>query len=99
MRIVLSLGIHVDGSIPGAARAVDFPVGGGEPAGDFLHRDRIDELDFGPVPVPIDEGEGIPLFPSGFFQRDFSLVENKTPSKGTIPPKYRRARSKVQPKS
>jgi dihydrofolate reductase len=73
-------------------------MGGGEPAGEFLHRDRIDELDFGTLPVPIDADEGIPPFPSGFFHRDFSLVENKTHSKGTIPLKYRRDRSEVQPK-
>ncbi len=55
-------------------------MGGGELARDFLKADLVDELYIGMVPVLL--GEGIPLFPSGFPQRDFSLIENKTYSKG-----------------
>ncbi len=51
-------------------------MGGGEIARDFLKADLVDELYLGVVPVLL--GEGIPLFPSGFPQRDFELVENKT---------------------
>jgi len=49
--------------------------------------------------VPVLLGEGIPLFPSGFPQRDFALVENKTYSKGLIALKYARARKKSRRKS
>jgi len=70
-------------------------MGGGELARDFLKEDLVDELYIGVVPVLL--GEGIPLFPSGFPQRNFSLLENKTFSKGLISLKYERARS--QPKA
>jgi dihydrofolate reductase len=63
-------------------------MGGGELARDFLKADLIDELYLGIVPTLL--GEGIPLFPSGFPQRDFALVENKTYSKGLIALKYKR---------
>ena len=72
-------------------------MGGGELARDFLKADLVDELYLGIVPVLL--GEGIPLFPSGFPQRDFSLVENKTYSKGLIALKYKRARPKLKRRS
>jgi dihydrofolate reductase len=72
-------------------------MGGGELAREFLNADLIDELYRGIVPRLI--GEGIPLVPSGFRQRDFSLVENRTYSKGMIALKYRRMRSKGKRKS
>jgi dihydrofolate reductase len=72
-------------------------MGGGELARDFLKADLVDELYLGVVPVLL--GEGIPLFPSGFPQRDFALVENKTYSKGLIALKYARARKKSRRKS
>jgi dihydrofolate reductase len=65
-------------------------MGGGELARDFLREDLIDELQLGVVPVLL--GEGIPLFPPDFPQRDFELVENKTYSKGLIALKYTRVR-------
>jgi dihydrofolate reductase len=65
-------------------------MGGGELARSFLKADLVDELYIGIVPVLI--GEGIPLFPAGFPQREFKLVENKTYSKGLIALKYVRAR-------
>jgi dihydrofolate reductase len=67
-------------------------MGGGELARAFLKDDLVDELYIGIVPVLI--GEGIPLFPSGFPQREFSLIENKTFSKGMIALKYARKKSK-----
>ena len=67
-------------------------MGGGELARDFLKDDVVDELYLGIVPVLL--GEGIPLFPSGFPQRNFTLVENKTYSKGLIALKYKRSRRK-----
>jgi len=67
-------------------------MGGGELARDFLKADLVDELHLGIVPVLL--GEGLPLFPSGFPQRDFALAENKTYSKGMIAPKYKRVRAK-----
>jgi dihydrofolate reductase len=72
-------------------------MGGGELAREFLKADLVDELYLGIVPVLI--GEGIPLFPSGFPQRNFSLVENKTYSRGLIALKYQRARAKGKRKS
>jgi dihydrofolate reductase len=71
-------------------------MGGGELARDFLKADLVDELYIGVVPVLL--GEGIPLFPSGFPQRNFSLLENKTYSQGMIALKYKRVRSTVKRK-
>jgi dihydrofolate reductase len=71
-------------------------MGGGELARSFLKDDLVDELYIGIVPVLI--GEGLPLFPSGFPQREFSLLENKTFSKGMIALKYERARRKTKRK-
>jgi dihydrofolate reductase len=67
-------------------------MGGGELAREFLRDDLIDELYLGVVPVLL--GEGIPLFPSGFPQRVFALLENKTYSRGLIALRYERVRSK-----
>jgi dihydrofolate reductase len=64
-------------------------MGGGELARDFLKADLVDELYLGLVPVLL--GDGIPLFPSGFPQRDFRLIENKTYSQGLISLKYERS--------
>ncbi len=65
-------------------------MGGGELAGAFLKADLVDRLYLGVVPVLL--GDGIPLFPRGFPQRDFTLVENKTYSKGLIALTYKRTR-------
>jgi dihydrofolate reductase len=70
-------------------------MGGGELARDFLKDDLVDELYIGIVPVLI--GEGIPLFPSAFPQREFTLLENKTFSRGMIALKYERARRPSKP--
>ena len=67
-------------------------MGGGELARDFLKADLVDEIYLGIVPVLI--GEGIPLFPSGFPQREFELLENKSYSRGLVALKYRRAGGK-----
>ena len=67
-------------------------MGGGEIARDFLKADLVDELHLGVVPVLL--GEGLPLFPSGFPQRNFELIENKTFSRGLISLKYKRLRGK-----
>jgi len=71
-------------------------MGGGELARDFLKDDVVDELYIGIVPILI--GEGRPLFPSGFPQREFALLENKTFSKGLIALKYARTRKKPKRK-
>jgi dihydrofolate reductase len=65
-------------------------MGGGELGRSFLQADLVDELYLGVVPVLL--GEGIPLFPNGFPQRNFSLIENKTFSKGLISLRYKRVR-------
>jgi len=66
-------------------------MGGGEIVCDFLKSDLVDELHLGIVPVLL--GEGLPLFPSGFPQRDFELMENKSFAQGLIALKYKRVRS------
>jgi dihydrofolate reductase len=71
-------------------------MGGGELARDFLKDDVVDELYIGIVPTLL--GEGRPLFPSGFPQREFTLLENKTFSKGMIALKYARTRKKPKRK-
>ena len=71
-------------------------MGGGELAREFLKADLVDELYLGVVPVLL--GEGIPLFPPGFPQREFSLAENKTYSKGLISLRYERLRKKPREK-
>ena len=48
--------------------------------------------------VPTLIGEGLPLFPPGFPERHFRLLENKTFSKGLIALKYERDHSKFQDK-
>jgi dihydrofolate reductase len=72
-------------------------MGGGELARVFLKADLVDRLYLGVVPVLL--GEGIPLFPSGFPQRNFALLENKSYSKGLIALTYERARTKAKRKS
>lgn len=67
-------------------------MGGGELAREYLKDDLIDELYIGVVPILI--GEGIPLFPSGYPQREFRLLENGTYSKGLIALRYERLRTK-----
>src|ERR1700716_2484024 len=72
-------------------------MGGGELARAFLDADLVDRLRLGGVPVLL--GESIPLFPSGFPQRDLTLIENKTYSKGLIALIYERSRAKRKQKS
>jgi dihydrofolate reductase len=72
-------------------------MGGGELARQFLKDDLIDEIHLGVVPVLI--GKGIPLFPGGFPERKFALIENKTYSRGLIELKYSRVRTKVKAKA
>jgi len=71
-------------------------MGGGELARDFLKADLVDEMQIGIVPVLL--GEGIPLFPAGFPQRDFELVENKSYSRGLIVIEYKRRRTRPKRK-
>jgi dihydrofolate reductase len=72
-------------------------MGGGELARSFLDADLVDGLQLGIVPVLL--GAGIPLFPSGFPQRDFTLIENKTFSQGLISLTYERSRTRRKPKA
>src|SRR5262250_234476 len=67
-------------------------MGGGVLIRDFLKEDLVDELYIGVVPTLV--GEGIPLFPAGFPQREFDLIENKTYSQGLIALRYERARNR-----
>jgi dihydrofolate reductase len=68
-----------------------FVMGGGELARSFLRDDVADELYLGVYPVLL--GDGIPLFPKGFPQRDFKLVESKSyKPEGFLELKYARTR-------
>lgn len=67
-------------------------MGGGVLIRDFLKEDLVDELYLGVVPTLI--GEGIPLFPRGFPQREFDLIESKSYSQGLISLLYARNRKK-----
>ena len=65
-------------------------MGGGELARAFFEADLIDEIRLGIVPTLL--GEGIPLFPAGFPQREFELTECKRYSGGLASLEYRRIR-------
>ena len=67
-------------------------MGGGVLIRDFLKEDLVDELYIGVVPTLI--GEGLPLFPAGFPQREFDLIESKSYSRGLISLRYKRVRKK-----
>ena len=71
-------------------------MGGGELVRDFLQADLVDEIHLGIMPVLL--GEGIPLFPPCFPQREFSLIENKSYDKGVIRLVYKRLRPKARSK-
>jgi hypothetical protein len=72
-------------------------MGGGELAREFLQLDLLDELQICVLPVLI--GEGISLFPSGYPQRNFTLLEKKTHSRGLISLTYERTRTKRKSKA
>jgi dihydrofolate reductase len=63
-------------------------MGGGELVRAFLQDDlvEVDELYLGVIPKLI--GEGLPLFPAGFPERRFRLLESKTFSQSLITLKY-----------
>jgi dihydrofolate reductase len=67
-------------------------VGGGELARSFLADDLIDELYLGIVPTLI--GDGIPLFPPSFPQREFRLLSAQSFSGGLLALTYERARTR-----
>jgi dihydrofolate reductase len=67
-------------------------MGGGELTRVFLDEDLIDAMYLGVIPTLI--GAGIPLFPPGYPERAFTLIENKTFSRGMIALKYERARKR-----
>ena len=76
-------------ALPGKKGKDIWLMGGGELTREFLREDLVDEMYLGVVPVLI--GDGIAAFPSGFPQRDFALLENKTYSQGLIALRYERA--------
>ena len=67
-------------------------MGGGELAREFLREDLVDRLDLGIMPVLL--GEGIPLFPPGFPQRDFTLVKFQAYKSGVVMASYARKSTK-----
>jgi dihydrofolate reductase len=72
-------------------------MGGGELGREFLKADLAHEIYLGIVPTLL--GEGIPLFPSGFPQRNSSLIENKSYSRGMIALRYARKRGPKKTKA
>lgn len=67
-----------------------FLMGGGELARSFLQEDLVDELFVGVVPILL--GAGIPLFPPGFPERRFRLVECEEYDGSSVSLRYRRIR-------
>lgn len=65
-----------------------FLMGGGETARAFLAVGLVDELRLGVVPELL--GDGLPLFPAGFPQTGFELVESRSYGKGSVSLWYRR---------
>jgi dihydrofolate reductase len=70
-------------------------MGGGELAREFLKDDLVDRMDLGVMPTLL--GEGIPLFPRGFPQRDFKLVSFRAHPSGIVWASYERARPVGRP--
>ncbi|HVO98784.1 MAG TPA: dihydrofolate reductase family protein [Bryobacteraceae bacterium] len=64
-------------------------AGGGELARTFLEEDLIDRVEIGIVPVLL--GAGIPMFPAGFPERKFELIECRAYPKGLVTASYRRS--------
>ncbi len=72
-------------------------MGGGELTRSFLQEDLVDELSLGVFPILL--GEGLPLFPAGFPQRDFTVVENRSYPRGFVRLRYERVRKRNTPKT
>jgi dihydrofolate reductase len=66
--------------------------GGGELTREFLKADLVDRMDLGIMPVLL--GAGIPLFPQGFPQRNFTLVKFQAYNSGVVMASYARAAAK-----
>jgi len=62
--------------------------GGGELTREFLQEDLIDRMDLGIMPVLT--GQGIPLFPQGFPQRNFTLAKFQAYKSGVVMASYAR---------
>lgn len=67
-------------------------MGGGELAREFLKEDLVDRMDLGIMPVLL--GEGIPLFPQSFPQRNFILEKFQAYKSGIVMASYARATRK-----
>ena len=65
-------------------------MGGGELVREFLKDDLVDEIYVGIAPLLL--GRGIPLFPGGSPQREFSLTESRSYSENLVTLKYERKR-------
>jgi len=72
-------------------------MGGGELAHEFLKEDLVDRMDLGLMPVLL--GDGIPLFPRGFPQRNFTLTKFQPYKSGIVMASYLRSRPPQTPKS
>ncbi len=68
-------------------------MGGGELAREFLREDVVDRVELAIIPILL--GEGIPLFPPGFPQRDWALVNHRSYPSGILSVTYARASSKA----
>ncbi|MBL8209432.1 MAG: dihydrofolate reductase [Bryobacterales bacterium] len=66
-------------------------MGGGDLGRQFLQADLVDRVDIGIVPTLL--GDGIPLFPGGFPQRDFDLISCNHYSRGLVTVSYLRRRA------
>ncbi|HYL64528.1 MAG TPA: dihydrofolate reductase family protein [Candidatus Methylomirabilis sp.] len=72
-------------------------MGGGELAREFLKEDLVDRMDLGIMPVLL--GDGIPLFPQGFPQRNFALEKFQAYKSGIVRATYSRVVAKPREKN
>lgn len=70
-------------------------MGGGELAREFLREDLVDRMVLAFIPVLL--GEGIPLFPDGFPQRDWTLASQRGYPSGIVNVSYARKRDQRTP--
>lgn len=70
-------------------------MGGGELAREFLREDLVDRMDLAFIPVLL--GEGIPLFPAEFPQRDWTLASHRAYPSGIVSVSYARKRDQRSP--
>ena len=70
-------------------------MGGGELAREFLREELVDRMGLAFMPVLLSEG--IPLFPAGFPQRDWTVASHRGYPSGIVSVSYARKRDQRNP--